>query len=144
VDSYGNHYQTRSKSPERAHLGGERSKRGGEHTNRFGYEIGKRISQGEDEGVADEGEGVGEAADVGGGDVRAVGEGQLLPRRARHHHGHAPAAAAAVAVVVPPRHGRVAAAGVRSRGSRERGRRGRGGRLARAGEMPKGKEMVAE
>lgn len=60
-------------------------------------------TQGEDEDVADDGEGVGEAADVGGGDVGAVGEGQLLAGRAHHRHGGGRAGAAAL--VAPRCHG---------------------------------------
>jgi hypothetical protein len=62
----------------------------------------KRISYGEDPGVGDDSEPVGEAVEVGRGDVGAVGEGQLLVRRAHDLHGRA----AAVPLVVPSRHGR--------------------------------------
>ncbi|KAG8087201.1 hypothetical protein GUJ93_ZPchr0010g8594 [Zizania palustris] len=30
--------------------------------------------------------------EIGGGDLRAVGESQILSQRARRHHGHVPAA----------------------------------------------------
>jgi hypothetical protein len=63
----------------------------------------KRISEGEDPGVGDDSEPVGETAEVGRGDVGTVGEGQLLVRRAHDLHGRA---AAAVPLVVPSRHGR--------------------------------------
>jgi hypothetical protein len=65
----------------------------------------KRISKGEDPSVGDDGEPVGEAAEVGRRDVGAVGEGQLLVRRAHDLHGRA-TATPAVPLVVPPRHGR--------------------------------------
>ncbi|KAG8100639.1 hypothetical protein GUJ93_ZPchr0013g35252 [Zizania palustris] len=42
-------------------------------------------------------------AEIGGGDLRAVGESQILSQRARRHHGHVPAAGAVPMLALPHR-----------------------------------------